>query len=66
MSSEGPDIQKTIKLSNRNQDKLNYLIQEKHFKGDGEAIRYCLDLIVQLSKRQLLTEATAKLIEDME
>ena len=59
------DISKSFKLSNRNIEKLNYLVDTKHFKSDSEAFRFCLDLVVALSKKELLTEATAKLIEDM-
>ena len=60
------DISKTIKFSSKNLEKINYLVQKKNFKSDSEAIRYCIDLVVALSKKDLLTEATAKLIEDME
>jgi len=66
MANDKYDISKTLKFSNRNISKMDYLVKEKHFKNDSEALRYCLDLVVALSKKGLLTEATAKLIEDME
>lgn len=64
--SDKYDISKTVKLSNKNIEKINYLVDKKHFKSDAEALRYCIDLVVALSRKNLLTEATAKLIEDME
>lgn len=60
------DISKTLKLSNRNIEKIAYLVDHKHFKSDSEAMRFCIDLVVALAKKNLLTEATAKLFEDME
>jgi len=60
------DISKSFKLSNRNLEKLNYLVSKKNFKSDSEAVRFCVDLVVALSKKELLTEATAKLIEDID
>lgn len=60
------DISKTLKLSNRNIEKIAYLVDEKHFKSDSEAMRFCIDIVTALSKRNLLTEATAKLFEEME
>ena len=60
------DISKTLKLSNRNIEKIAYLVDEKHFKSDSEAMRFCIDIVTALSKKNLLTEATAKLFEDME
>ena len=63
--SEKYDVSKTFKLSNKNLEKLNYLVKEKNFKNDSDAMRYCVDLVVALSKKHLLTEATAKLIEDL-
>ena len=65
MANDKYDISKTLKFSNKNIEKMNYLVNEKHFKSDSEALRYCLDLVVALSKKGLLTEATAKLIEDI-
>jgi len=64
--SDKYDISKSFKISNKNLEKLNYLVQAKNFKNDSEAMRFCVDLVVALSKKDLLTEATAKLIEDME
>lgn len=60
------DISKTLKLSNRNIEKIAYLVDEKHFKSDSEAMRFCIDIVAALSKRNLLTEATAKLFEEMD
>ena len=60
------DISKTLKLSNRNIEKIAYLVSEKHFKSDSEAMRFCIDIVAALSKRNLLTEATAKLFEEID
>lgn len=60
------DISKTLKLSNKNIEKIAYLVEQKHFKSDSEAMRFCIDLVVALSKKNLLTEATAKLFEDLD
>jgi Arc/MetJ-type ribon-helix-helix transcriptional regulator len=65
MGSEKYDISKSLKFSNKNIQKIEYLVSEKHFKSDGEAVRYCIDLVVALSKKNLLTEATAKLFEEI-
>jgi Arc/MetJ-type ribon-helix-helix transcriptional regulator len=60
------DISKTLKLSNKNIEKIAFLVNEKHFKSDSEAMRFCVDIVYALSRKNLLTEATAKLFEDME
>ena len=60
------DISKTFKLSSKNIEKLSYLVNEKNFKNDSEAVRFCVDFVVNLSKKDLLTETVAKLIENME
>jgi len=59
------DVSKTVKLSNKNIQKIDYLVKEKNFKTDSEAHRFCLDFVYALSKNDLLTEAAAKLFEDM-
>lgn len=59
------DNSKSFKLSNRNIEKINYLVNDKHFKSDSEAVRFCIDLVVALSRKNLLTESTAKLFEDI-
>jgi len=66
MATDKYDISKSLKFSSKNIEKMSYLVQQKNFKNDSEAMRYCLDLVVALSKHNLLTEATAKLIENME
>ena len=60
------DISKTLKLSNKNLEKIAYLVKERHFKSESEAMRFCIDFVVALERKNLLTEATAKLFEDME
>lgn len=60
------DISKTLKLSNRNIEKIAYLVNERHFKSDSEAMRFCIDIVTALAKKNLLTEATAKLFEEMD
>lgn len=60
------DISKSFKLSSKNLENLDYLVQKKNFKNDSEANRFCINLVTALSKKDLLTEATAKLIEDMD
>ena len=62
--SDKYDISKSIKLSNKNIENIDYLVKEKHFKTDSEATRYCINLVTALAKRNLLIEATAKLVED--
>ncbi len=64
--SDKYDVSKSFKMSNKNLEKLNYLVQKKNFKNDSEANRFCIDVITALSKKDLLTEAMAKLFEDME
>lgn len=63
--SDKYDTSKTLKLSNRNIEKIAYLVNEKNFKNDSEAVRYCVDIVTALSRKNLLTEACAKLFEDM-
>jgi len=64
--AEKYDVSKSLKFSNKHISKMDYLVQDKNFKSDSEAVRYCIDLVVALSKKNLLTEATAKLIEGLE
>ena len=66
LATDKYDISKTLKFSNKNITNLDYLVQNKHFKNDSEATRYCINFVAQLSKANLLTEAGAKLIEEME
>ena len=60
------DISKSFKLSSRNIEKVSYLVEEKNFKTDSEAVRFCVDLVVNLSKKGLLTKAVHELIEDID
>ena len=60
------DISKSFKLSSRNIKKIDYLVEEKSFKSDSDAVRFCLDLVVNLSKKGLLTKAVHELIEDID
>jgi len=64
--AEKYDVSKSLKFSNKHILKMDYLVRDKNFKSDSEAVRYCIDLVVALSKKNLLTEATAKLIEGLE
>ena len=66
MATDKYDLSKTLKLSNKNITKLDYLVKDKHFKTDSEALRYCIDFVYALSKNDLLIEAGAKLFEDMD
>lgn len=63
--NEKYDLSKTFKFSDKNLAKLSELSNEKHFKSDSETVRFCIDLVSALSKKNLLVEATAKLIEDI-
>ena len=60
------DISKSFKLSGRNIEKINYLVTDKNFKSDSDAVRFCLDLVVNLSKKGLLTKTVHELIEDID
>ena len=66
MAQDKYDLSKTLKLSSKNISKLDYLVREKHFKTDSEALRYCIDFVYALSKNNMLIEAGAKLLEDIE
>ncbi len=57
---------KTLKFSNKNINKLDFIVKKKKFKNDSEANRYCIDVVYALIKENLEAQATAKIFEDME
>ncbi len=59
------DIPKTFKFSERGLEKLQLITDERHFRSDCEANRFCVDFVYALLQKNLLTEAASKLIEDM-
>lgn len=65
MATQKYDVAKTFKFSDRDLEKLSEITDEKHFKSDGEANRFCINLVYALSQKNLLAESVSRIIEDM-
>lgn len=60
------DISKSFKLSDRNLQKLAKITDDKKFKNDSEAVRFCINTIYALKEKDLLVEALGRLVEDID
>ena len=61
--SEKYDISKTYKLGESHLRKVAEIADKKNFKTDSEVVRFAINLLYSLYKKDLLTETVSKVLE---